>query len=55
MSVREAARLLGLSTASVYKLCSQGMLRHVRFLNAIRVAPADLGAFIAAQRRGGAG
>jgi excisionase family DNA binding protein len=37
--VREAAALLGVSTSTVYKLCAQGKLAHVRVSNAIRIAP----------------
>src|SRR5215831_9549857 len=42
----------GLSTATVYTLCHQGKLTHVRILNAIRIAPADLAAFIGQHRKG---
>lgn len=41
-----AARL-GVSRATVYKLCDSGALPHVRVSNAIRVAPDVLQAFIA--------
>jgi excisionase family DNA binding protein len=37
LTVREVARLLRVSTATVYKLCSTGMLPHARVLNAIRI------------------
>jgi excisionase family DNA binding protein len=47
LSVREVASYLGVCTATVYKLCACGALRHVRVLNAVRVAPRDLSAFIA--------
>jgi len=30
----------------VYRLCDQGQLRHVRVLHAIRIAQADLDAFV---------
>ena len=46
LSVSEVARLLGVCTATVYTLCAKGALRHVRVLNAIRVAPRDLEAFV---------
>ena len=39
LTVREAARLLGVSTATVYKLCARGELAHVRLLNVVRIAP----------------
>jgi excisionase family DNA binding protein len=50
LSVREAARLLGLSAATVYKLCAEGDLPHARILNRIRIVPADLAAFVKARR-----
>ncbi len=52
LSVREAAEQLGLCTATVYGLCAAGALPHIRILNAIRIAPADLDAFIRARRVG---
>ncbi len=48
LTVREAARRLGVSTATVYKLCARGELAHVRVLNALRISPAALAAFMAA-------
>jgi len=51
LSVREIAARLGVSTATVYKLCGHGELPHVRVSNAIRIAPADLAEFIARWRR----
>jgi helix-turn-helix protein len=53
--VLEVARQRGLCTATVYGLCARGELAHVRILNAIRVAPADLDAFVAARRNGVSG
>ena len=50
LSVREVAARLGVSTATVYKLCERGELPHVRVSNAIRIAPADLVDFIARGR-----
>jgi excisionase family DNA binding protein len=46
LTVRDVARLLGVSTATVYRLCEEGRLAHVRVGNAIRVRPADLEAFM---------
>jgi excisionase family DNA binding protein len=46
LSVRDVARLLGLSTATVYALCSAGALPTIRILNTIRIRPADVRAFI---------
>jgi excisionase family DNA binding protein len=40
LTVREVARLLRVSTATVYKLCARGELGCVRVLNVIRV-PAE--------------
>jgi excisionase family DNA binding protein len=37
LTVREAARFLRVSTATVYKLCARGELAHVRVLNVIRI------------------
>jgi excisionase family DNA binding protein len=48
--VREVARRLGVSAATVYKLCARDELVHVRVLNAIRVAPASLERITAAAR-----
>jgi excisionase family DNA binding protein len=50
LTVREVAARLSISTAAVYALCDRGELPHVRVSNAIRVAPADLEAFIARGR-----
>ena len=52
LSVREAAEQLGLCTATVYGLCAEGALPHIRILNAIRIAPGDLAAFVDARRVG---
>jgi excisionase family DNA binding protein len=49
LTVREVAVYLRVSTATVYELCARGELPHIRVLNAIRVAPSDLGA-LASQR-----
>ncbi len=38
LTVREAARVLKVSTATVYKLCARGELVHVRVLNVIRIS-----------------
>ena len=53
LTVRDVAARLGVCTATVYRLVDEGQLAHVRVLNAIRVAPRDLEAFIEAQRRAG--
>jgi excisionase family DNA binding protein len=53
LTVREVAARLRLSTATVYDLCESGGLAHVRVSNAIRVAEADLTAFLLRQRKKG--
>jgi excisionase family DNA binding protein len=53
LSVRDVAARLGVCGATVYRLAAEGQLAHVRVLNAIRVAPRDLAAFVEARRRGG--
>ncbi len=50
LTVREAAGRLAVATATVYKLCARGALEHVRVLNALRIPPAALAAFVAAAR-----
>jgi excisionase family DNA binding protein len=40
LTVREVAVVLRVCTATVYRLCAQGVLQHVRISNAVRV-PAD--------------
>ena len=55
LSVRQVAARLSVSTATVYALCALRELPHVRVLNAIRVAPLDLEAFIASKRSEGVG
>jgi excisionase family DNA binding protein len=52
LTVKQVAQQLGMSTASVYGLCADGRLPHIRILNAIRVAPADVAAFVASCRDG---
>ena len=42
LSVRELAAALGVSTATVYRLCESGEFPHVGISNAIRVRPEDL-------------
>ena len=50
LSVRQVAGKLGVCTATVYALCARGALPCVRVLNAIRVAPGDLEAFVEGRR-----
>jgi excisionase family DNA binding protein len=55
LTVRDVAATLGLCTATVYRLVAEGQLAHVRVLNAIRVAPRDLEAFVEGRRHAGRG
>jgi excisionase family DNA binding protein len=48
LTVREVARLLRVSTATVYKLCASGELAHVRVLNMLRIPMQALGAMLRA-------
>jgi excisionase family DNA binding protein len=50
-TIREVARRLRLSTATVYKLCSEGSLEHFRVMNSIRVREDALTAFVAVRSR----
>jgi excisionase family DNA binding protein len=47
LSVREVAQRLRVSRFLVYQLCTRRGLPHVRVSNAIRIAPADLAAYLA--------
>src|SRR5438128_11457451 len=51
LTVREVAEQLRICTATVYRLCDEGQLPHVRVLHAIRIDPTDLAVFIGASRR----
>src|SRR5262245_60444602 len=42
LSVREVATLLEVCTSTIYKLCAEGKLQHVRVSNAIRISEAVL-------------
>ena len=42
LSVRQVASRLGVSTSTIYNLCREGKLPHVRVSNAIRLAPEAL-------------
>jgi len=52
LTVGDVAAFLHVSTKTVYRLCERGELRHVRVLNAIRVARSDVEAFVLACRNG---
>jgi excisionase family DNA binding protein len=49
LTVREVAAFLRVSARTVYLLCDEGKLAHVRIANAIRVEPATLAAFVRSQ------
>jgi excisionase family DNA binding protein len=49
LRVAEVAEHLGVSTATVYKLCEVGALPHVRIVDSIRVRPSDLAVFVDVQ------
>jgi len=51
LSVKQVAEQLGIATATVYGLCADGRLAHVRVLSVIRIAPSDLAVFIEARRQ----
>ena len=42
LTPRQAAERTGVCRATIYKLCEEGKLPHVRQLNNILIAPADL-------------
>jgi excisionase family DNA binding protein len=50
LTVREVAKALNVSTSTVYKLCEEGKLPHVRVSNAIRVHPAALAGWSGEQK-----
>jgi hypothetical protein len=45
-------RRLGVCTTTVYKLCARGAFGHIRVLNAVRVPPKELVAFLARRLSG---
>src|SRR5712691_10778831 len=51
LTVRQVAARLGVCTATVYRLCDEGQLRHVRVLHAIHIAPEEVHHFIDAHSR----
>jgi excisionase family DNA binding protein len=52
LTVQEVARYLGVSRATVYKLCSEGRLPHLRVSNTIRIRPSDVGALLHPHQQG---
>ena len=51
LSVRQVAVLLGMCSATVYRMCERGELMHFRVRNAIRVPVVALKAYLAERRR----
>jgi excisionase family DNA binding protein len=51
LTVKQVANLLQVCNATVYKLCEKGELAHLRILNSIRIAPADLSDLIRRHKR----
>jgi excisionase family DNA binding protein len=47
LSVRRVAALLGICTATVYRMCEHGELAHFRVRNAIRIPVVALKAYLA--------
>jgi excisionase family DNA binding protein len=50
LTVRAVAARLGVYMATIYRLTAQGALPHIRVSNAIRFAPEDVEAYLAARR-----
>ena len=46
LSVTEAAQRLRVATATIYKACTRGLLRHVRVLNVIRIPESALASLV---------
>jgi len=46
LTVREVARVLGVSVPIVYRLCERDELAHVRVSNAIRIPPSAVIAYL---------
>jgi excisionase family DNA binding protein len=51
MTVREVAAALRVKPVTVYKLCVQGKLTHVRISNAIRVASDAIARYLKQRKR----
>jgi excisionase family DNA binding protein len=46
LTVREVATALHIATSTVYQLCAEGKLVHVRVSNAIRVTPGAVAEYL---------
>jgi excisionase family DNA binding protein len=51
LTVREAAVRIRVSPVTVYRLCAEGKLRHVRVSNALRIAEEDLEGYLRTSTR----
>jgi excisionase family DNA binding protein len=51
LSVRRVAAILGICTATVYRMCEHGELAHFRVRNAIRVPVVALKTYLAKRRK----
>ena len=47
LTVLEASERLGVSAATVYRICEEGLLARVRVLNAVRISSTALAALLA--------
>lgn len=54
LTARQAARVLAISERTLWQLTNDGLIPVVRFGRAVRYDPADLRAFVASRRTGGA-
>jgi len=55
LTAREVAKVLRVSTATVYSLCDRGELKHQRVSNAIRILDSALTRYLDAAAARGAG
>jgi excisionase family DNA binding protein len=53
LSVKQAAKSMGVSEKTIYRLCEEGRLRHQKVGRAVRILPEDLQAIKVEQARGG--
>jgi excisionase family DNA binding protein len=51
LTIGQVAELLGVCAATVYKWAANGLLPHVRIVNAVRVRPEDLPRFVTERSR----
>jgi excisionase family DNA binding protein len=46
LTVKQVAEVLGVCRATIYTLCDEGALAHVRVRNSIRISEATLATFV---------